>query len=229
MSSSCRPSPPAGPPPSAWSSWPEPGCWAPAGTDPTGPPDGGVRDPGSGRRAPPVVPRRGRPRRRRGCASGSGQPDDRSPGPTGPGVASSVRWPSAAGGPVDRGRDVPAPRRSRPAGWCSVWRAGALVAAEPAQSVIVFGPTQSVQDVGLGRAGHPRVAGTGGGVQRQDRPDRPHRRPPADPGRGPVLRPLRVDRPPVGDVVAAARLGPGPGPAGRRPGSPRRPGPRSGP
>ena len=53
-----------------------------------------------------------------------------------------------------------------------------LVAAERAQSVIVFGPTQSHKTSGLRRAGHPRVGGTGGGGQRQDRPARAHHRPP---------------------------------------------------
>ena len=68
------------------------------------------------------------------------------------------------------------------------WRAGRVV-AEPAQSLVVVGPTQSGKTTRPGRSGHPGVGGPGGGRQREERPAAPHA------GRAPAAGPGLVHRP----------------------------------
>ncbi len=94
-----------------------------------------------------------------------------------------------------------------------------VVAAEPAQSVIVFGPTQSHKTSGFAV---PAILGWDGPVVaasvKTDLLEHTvgHRR---SRGAGAVLRPDRFDRRRLGLVVPAARRpGPGPERAGRRPG-----------
>ncbi len=91
-----------------------------------------------------------------------------------------------------------------PPGRLVLGRAGRrLVAAEPAQSVIVFGPTQSHKTSGFAVPALLEWSGPVLAASVKTDLDRPHHRPSAKVWRGPVLRPVGVDRPGLGVVVPA--------------------------
>ena len=171
-----------------------------ADADPGG--DGGAwrvtRRPGCGRDRHRGRRRGGRRRRRRaGPGTRSATPPAGGPGPRPP-----RRPVGPSGGPRATGGPGPGPATAGSPG-ARVASGRRLVAAERAQSVLVFGPTQSQKTTGFAV---PAILGWAGPVVaasvKTDLLDA-HHRPPLVPRLGPLLRSHRGDRAPGHGVVPA--------------------------